>query len=146
MAEFDSDQFTKWNNVPAEKVEPSELGGELRVARFSFDNTGGTSASAGDTINLTRLPEGSRVLFGEIEVETTFATNADLDIGIASDVDKYSDGLDVDATGVSQIAQNVAESGLATDQLGANFEDVIATFVTAGGTGKFQGYLVYVAY
>ena len=148
MTEFNSDQFAKWEATPAEMVEPNELNGELRVARFSFDNTasGATSASANDTIKMTKLPEGSRVLFGELEVTDAFATGATLDIGTSGAQDKYQADLAMDATGVSQIASNVAESGLGSDQLGNTSEDIIGTLESAGGKGAFEGYLVYVAY
>jgi len=144
MATFKSDQFTKWESQPTSNVNPSELSGEVRVARFSFDNTGGTAASSGDTVRLTRLPQNARVLDGKVEVTTTFAANANIQIGVDGTADKYSGTIDVDATGVNDFASSTSENGILSSVTNDGGEELIATFDTAGGNGAFEGYVLYV--
>lgn len=142
--DFNSDQVTKWEATPDEKVRANEFSGEVRIARFSFDNTGGTSASSGDTVELTRLPEGARIIEGSLEVTSTFSANANFNIGDGSSAARFNDSvIDIDATGVNAFAATDGEDGHLTTQLTAD-TPVIATFDTAGGNGAFNGYLLYV--
>jgi len=144
MAEFNSDQIAAVEGTPTTKLRANENEGEVRVARFSFDNTGGTAASSGDTVRLTRLPEKARVLDGKVEVTTTFAGNANIQIGVDGAAGKYSGTIDVDATGVSDFASNTDENGILSTETGDAGEELIATFDTAGGNGAFEGYVLYV--
>lgn len=144
MATYKSDQIAKWEATPASKVNPSEYSAEVRVARFSFDNTGGTSLSASDVVRLTQLPENARVLRGRIDVTTTFATDANIQVGVSGTADKYSDTIDADSTGQTDFAHSASNNGMLSSITGDNGEEIIATFDTAGGNGAFEGYIEYV--
>jgi len=141
---FNSDQVTKWEATPNEKVRANELSGELRVARFSFDNTGGTSANSGDTVELTRLPEGARIVTGVLEVTTTFAANANFNIGDGSSAARFNSSvINIDAAGETEFAKLANEDGNLATELSAE-TPIVATFDTAGGNGAFEGYILYV--
>lgn len=76
MAEHQTDQYAAIEDPVAEGLlNPHELGGTMRVAQFSFSNSG---HSEGDTVRLTRLPPNSTVLGIVISTDTLNAGEYDL--------------------------------------------------------------------
>ena len=57
MANFKSDQITKLDNVPVDKLTPDEAHGRQRIAYFKFTAPTGGLAIA-DTIDLCEVPSG----------------------------------------------------------------------------------------
>lgn len=145
MATFESDQVSGFNAKPVSKVEASQAEAETRIKRFSFDNTGGTSASPGDDVELFDLPPKARVVRGRIEVTTAFGSGANINIGTSGDNDKYTaTAVDADSTGATAFANNTSSNGMLSNTVSEDGETVLATFDTAGGNGAFEGFIEYV--
>jgi hypothetical protein len=173
MATYNSAQEADTRATPNTRIPPAESSGEVRVARFSFDQAatgqGGGSALAGnDIIRLCRLPLGARVIFGELEITTASGNSGiTLDIGDTNDVDRYGDGLATNSATQLNLANTVALHGLLSHRVGtgdatgrdpvdnpADDVDEIhiqATVLDSGSSGvsagqgfAFEGYLLYV--
>jgi len=88
-------QKTKWNqNDPSEFIKTIELGGRMRIAYGSF-----TAATEQSDIQMFNLPNGARILDGEV-VHAALNSSTTLSVGhaayknsagtvVAADVDEY---------------------------------------------------------
>lgn len=145
MAEFDSDQYAKLdgNTVP----EAHEYSGELRVAYFKYTADGTEAAS--DTVNLTTLPKGARVLPGDLHVDALDATAdgattaSTIRVGDSDDDDRYLAATSVDTAYDGKI-NDTDEAGFCHVLTAAT--DIVLTFDAAdvASGDVIEGYLVYV--
>jgi len=89
-------------------------------------------------------PEGARIVTGVLEVTTTFAANANFNIGDGSSAARFNSSvINIDATGETEFAKLANEDGNLATELSAE-TPIVATFDTAGGNGAFEGYILYV--
>lgn len=89
MATFYSNQATKINNLTTgtyAAVPTDELAGRLRVAYFSYSFAG--TEATNDTIRLTKVPAGARIL-GLTYYNEDCGTTVTADFGDAGDVDRF---------------------------------------------------------
>lgn len=127
-----STEYTNATAVPVVNNSPAEMGGRIRVAFFTHDQSGAGDATS--SIALCKLPAGRvRLLLGSSFMYVNWTTtSATLDLGwdsytgqdgVAVDADPNGliDGLDVDAVGL--------RSG----------EDLVTALTnTVGGTKLFE--------
>ena len=74
-----SDQKTKWNqNDPSEMIKTIEQGGRVRVAYGSF-----TAATEQSDIHMFNLPNGARILSGELS-HAALGSSTTLSVGHAA--------------------------------------------------------------
>jgi len=140
MAELYSDQYTKLN--ASTKLDPTELRGRVRIAYFKRSTSAALPVASGDTIKLTQLPSGARVIGGNVAFGAMGAS-ATAKIGTAADDDRYSGSVDVSAAGHSELAGTIAKN--TCDALTADTDIIL----TAGGANyaadkAVVGYLLYV--
>jgi len=136
MANTNSDQIVAIASSSG-KAASNELAGRLRVAYFSV---GTVPTGASDTMTLTKLPKGAKVLGGRCAFSTSQGT-ATTAIGISGTSGKYLAAVVVSTAG-TVIAPTTAEN-LGTDTTAE--ETIIATNATAAWTaGAFKGFLFYV--
>ena len=95
MATVYSVQKTKWDqNDPKENIKPNEMGGRIRVAYALYE---ASSLASGDVIEMFNLPNGARILSGEL-VHDAMGSSTTLSVGHAAykDSDGTTVALDVD--------------------------------------------------
>lgn len=154
---------TEYTNATAEPVvnnSTAELGGRVRVAFATHDQSGAGDATS--SAALFRLPAGRvRVLLPSSAFYVNWTTaSATLDLGwdaytdidgnaVAADVDGLLDGLDVDTVGM-QAGSALAATTLATGGTKV-FESRDGVVIRASSTDTaivagddFVGYLLYV--
>jgi hypothetical protein len=106
MATYSSSQHANYTSVPATLVKPNELGGRRRTAWFSV--TTSAYASTGDTINLTTLPKGARVIAGHIAWAANAASTT-ISIGYTGAATRFLGATAVGASaGTANFANTVA--------------------------------------
>jgi len=89
MATFYSVEATKFTTPSVEGfVRGTDLGGKLRVSFFTY-NFAGTEAT-NDTIVLTKVPQGARIL-GVYVANEDCGTTVTVDIGDSDDTDRLVD-------------------------------------------------------
>ena len=152
MAFLNSDQMTSLLAAPPKRVQPNDLIGRVRIARWSFTVPAG-GVPINDVIRLTKIPKGARIVGGR-EFHSAMSTGAGaatVEIGTYADdgvdtlldVDAFLAATSVDAAGQTDIANTLVLGAL--DQLA---QDVIvgakATVEAWAAAGSFEGYLLYV--
>ena len=143
-----STQYAKTLDTPSVKLDTNELHGRVRVAYADF-----TAATAQETINMFKLPNGARIIGGRVN-HAALGSSTTLSIGhaaydnaagttVAADVDEYKAA----AASTSVSAFNIA----ATTALGENSvvdapDGLVVTATTAGGdaTGLIEVQMTYV--
>ena len=129
-----STQYAKTVDTPSVKISTTELHGRVRVAYADF-----TAATAQETINMFKLPDGARIIGGRLN-HAALGSSTTVSVGhaayvnaagttVAADVDEYKAA----ASSASVGAVNIA----ATTALGENSvvdapDGLIVTATTAG--------------
>ena len=145
-------QKTTWDqNDPSDQVKPNEIGGNVRVAYALYE---ASSLSADEVIEMFNLPNGARILSGEL-VHDAMGSSTTLSVGHAAY--KNADGtvvaLDVDEYKAAAASTSITTVAIAaTSALGKNSvvdadEDGLpVTVVLAGaaGTGTVELKMLYV--
>tara|TARA_B100001094_G_C18037569_1_gene723357 strand:+ start:404 stop:868 length:465 start_codon:yes stop_codon:yes gene_type:complete len=152
MATVYSAQKTKWNqNIPSEMIKPNELGGRLRVAYGLYE---ASSLASGDVIEMFNLPNGARILKGEL-VHDAMGSSTTLSVGHAAYANSAGTtvALDVDEYKAAAASTSITTVDIAaTSALGRNSvvdanEDGIPITVVMGGaagTGTVELVMYYV--
>lgn len=111
MATYRSVQRTKQMASPPKMLAPNELKGRARVAWFEYTVPVGNLA-INDIVELCELPNGSRILGGEIawEAMTTGAAAATGEIGTAASSNRYLEATSMDAIGNTLFANTIARN------------------------------------
>ena len=156
-----SDQVTNQDALPVVKLNTNELGGRIRIARFSFTQ-GAAAGDATSTQDLIKLPPGKTVTILKSMsriVCSAFGASRLLDIGhtgftnndgtaVAAAADVLMDGQDVSAAALIKM-------GLGTNAFTADDaftydarQAITIQAVVAGGTipagATINGYIAYV--
>ena len=152
MATVYSVQKTKWDqNQPKEMIKANELGGRLRVAYALYE---ASSLASGDVIEMFNLPNGARILKGEL-VHDAMGSSTTLSVGhaaytssagatVALDVDEYKAAAASTSITTVDIA---ATSALGRNSVvDANEDGIPITVVMGGaaGTGTVELVMYYV--
>tara|TARA_R100000234_G_C5001895_1_gene180699 strand:+ start:2907 stop:3371 length:465 start_codon:yes stop_codon:yes gene_type:complete len=152
MATVYSVQKTKWDqNTPKEFIKPNELSGRVRIAYASYE---ASSLSAGDVIEMFNLPNGARILSGEL-VHDALGSSTTLSVGHAAYTNSAGTAvaLDVDEYKAAAASTSITTVDIAaTSALGknsvvdANEDGIPITVVLAGaaGTGTIELTMYYV--
>jgi hypothetical protein len=131
MAAYKSTQETKRTASPPKMLAAHELKGRVRVAWFDYTvPTGGVAVD--DTVDLTTLPIGARILGGEMAFEamSSAAGTAQIQVGDGTTADKYLGTTSVDAAGTSPFANTIA----------LNFGEVLEAETTLKATAKGEAW------
>ena len=109
MAVLKSDQITNLDAIPQVLGDPREFGGRIRTAYFSFTVPTGDAATS-DTVQLTKVPSGARIMGGWFAAEamTTAGGDASIQIGDGTTAAKYLGTTSVDAAAEADFAHTVA--------------------------------------
>lgn len=144
MTAHKSVQETKRQASPPKMLATDELAGRVRIAHFKFTVPAG-DAAIDDTIDLTTLPKGARIIAGHLAYEamSTGGAAASVQIGTAASAAKYLGTTSVDAAGTTAFANTVA---LAYGDLLAADTTIIATVKTEAlaATKILTGHILYV--
>lgn len=144
MTAYNSTQETKRTAIPPKPLDTNELKGRVRIAHFRFVVPAGNAAIA-DTVNLTAIPAGARIIGGNAawEAMSTGAGTAQIQIGTSATANAYLDTTSVDAAGSAAFANTVA---LAYGTEVADETVIVATVAgEAWAAGKvLTGHLLYV--
>lgn len=141
MATYSSSQYANYSATPASLVKPNELGGRKRLAYFSV--TTSAYASSGDTINLTTLPKGARVVGGRLAWAANAASTT-ISVGYSGAATRYLGSTAVGASaGAADLANTVALN------LGDELSAATVIVATPGGASwtagtSILGYVEYV--
>lgn len=157
----DSDQIVNMEALPPVRLNTNELGGRLRIARFSFTQ-GAAAGDANSLVNLVKLPPGktvtvlknlSRIVcsaFGAARtLDIGFLAHVNLDgTAVSASIDTLLDGGDVSA--IAELALGVGTAALTVENT-MTFNSrtaveiqakVLGDTIPAGAT--LAGYIVYV--
>ena len=143
-----STQYAKTLDTPSVKLDTNELHGRVRVAYADF-----TAATAQETINMFKLPNGARIIGGRLNhaalggsisvLERKAAYDIAAGTTVAADVDEYKAA----ASSASATGSAVAS----TTALGENSvvdapDGLVVTATTAGAnaTGLIEVQMTYV--
>lgn len=138
MANTNSAQITAMDSSSG-KAAANELSGRVRVAYFSV---AAVPTGAGDTMTLTKLPKGAKVLRGSFQFTVAQGTTATIAIGIAGTTGKYQVAATTNVTTSLDFAL-VAATNMGNDTTAE--ETILATNAAAAWTAAaFRGYMVYV--
>ncbi|WP_428247221.1 hypothetical protein [Ferrovibrio sp.] len=144
MTAHKSIQETKRTAIPPKPLDTTELHGRVRVAYFSFTVPAG-DAAIDDTIALTTLPLGARMIGGHLAYEamSTGGANASVQIGTAASAAKYLGTTSIDAAGSTAFGNTVA---LAYGDLMTADTTILATVKTEAlaATKILAGHILYV--
>ena len=152
MATVYSDvQTQRTQNTPREFVKANELGGEVRVARATYE---ASSLASGDVIEMFSLPDGARILSGTL-AHDALGSSTTLAVGFAAH--KNAAGTDVSASGAAYKAAAASTSAQIVDicatlallngeEVDANEDGktVTATMGGAAGTGTIAVTMMWV--
>lgn len=151
MATTYSAQKTKWDqSTPAVKIKTNEEAGRVRIAYASYE----ASAVAVGTIEMFNLPNGARILSGEV-VHDALGGSTTVSVGHAAynNAAGTAVALDVDAYKAAAASTAIATVAIAaTSALGRNSvidadgTGIPITVVTAGAaaTGTIELTMLYV--
>ena len=151
MATTYSVQKTKWSqNSPKDFIKPNEIHGRVRIAYALYE----ASAVAVGTIEMFNLPNGARILSGEL-VHDALGGSTTASVGHAAYVNSAGTvvALDVDEYKAAAASTGIVTVGIAaTSALGrnsvvdANEDGIPITVVTAGAaaTGTIELTMLYV--
>lgn len=110
MATVYSDVETQLTqNTPREHVKSNELGGEVRVARATYE---ASSLASGDVINMFTLPDGARIISGSL-CHDAMGSSTTLSVGYAAH--KNAAGSDVSASAAAYKAAAASTSAQCVD-------------------------------
>jgi len=138
MANTDSAQITAIASSSG-KAAANELSGRVRVAYFSV---AAVPTGAGDTMTLTKLPKGAKVLRGVLQFSVAQGVTATTAIGIAGTTGKYRVAAVTNAT-TEFVYAEIAAVNMGNDTTAE--ETILATNAAAAWTAAaFRGYLIYV--
>ena len=152
MATVYSDVETQLTqNTPREHVKANELGGEVRVARATYE---ASSLASGDVINMFTLPDGARILQGSL-AHDAMGSSTTLSVGFAAH--KTKAGADVSASAAAYKAAAASTSAQIVDVANTlallngeevdadnNGKTVTVTMGGASGTGTVALTMLYV--
>lgn len=143
MAVHKSTQLANLALSPPVFGDASEGGGRVRKKWFDFTVPAG-NAAVNDTVELLRIPKGSRILGGKIATDgmSSGAGAASIQLGDGTTATKYLGTTSVDTAGTSEFANTLALNfgeKLASELL------LTATVITeAWAAGKLlKGYVEY---
>ena len=145
MAAFSSVQETNRTATPRVLAKPSEEYGKQRVSYFEFTTPAASDPTTGDTINLTFVPSGARILGIHLAFEAAGA-GITLDVGttVAAQSQRYAATIDVSSAGASNVAGDTIANNFG-DSLTA---DTIIMGTVGGGTWaatkKLFGFVTWV--
>lgn len=137
----------------ADAQDESNLNRRVRVRKATYTFAGTEAATA--EVGLFKLPAGATVLpaLSRLQVTTDCATTFTVDIGdtdtttasplVASDVDRYADGVDCGAAGDDAFASGVAAAALYTLGEECWITMKFATLVTPVAAGVINVYVAY---
>ena len=145
-----SDQKTKWDqNDPSEMIKTIEKGGRVRVAYGSY-----TAATEQSDIHMFNLPNGARVLSGELS-HAALGSSTTLSVGhaaynnsagtaVALDVDEYKAAAA--STGVVTVAIAATVALGRNSVINADKDGIPVTVSLAGanGAGLIELLMTYV--
>ena len=145
-----SDQKTKWNqNDPSEMIKTIEQGGRVRVAYGSF-----TAATEQSDIHMFNLPNGARVLSGELS-HAALGSSTTLSVGhaaynnaagtaVALDVDEYKAAAASTGVVTVAIAATVALGRNSVVDADKDGIPVTVSLAGANGAGLIELLMTYV--
>jgi|TARA_R110000803_G_scaffold34612_3_gene75463 hypothetical protein len=151
MATTYSVQKTKWDqDSPKTRIKPNEQAGRVRIAYASYE----ASAVAVGTIEMFNLPNGARILSGEV-VHDALGGSTTVSVGHAAYTNSAGTAvaLDVDEFKAAAASTAIATVAIAaTSALGRNTvvdadgDGLPVTVVTAGAaaTGTIELTMMYV--
>ena len=148
---YSTQQTTLTQDDPSDFVKANELGGEVRVARATYE---ASSLASGDVIEMFTLPDGARILQGLLAHEA-LGSSPTLAVGFAAHT--KADGTAVSASAAAYKAAAASTSAqtvsvaitLATltgEEVDAdeNGKTVTVTMGGAAGTGSIAVTMLYV--
>lgn len=110
--------------IPARLADGREVGAFTKISMFS--KVTGTEWAVNDTVPLGIKPAGHKVTSIKLVTSASLSTTT-IDVGIASDVDKYVDGATLTTTNrVTEIGVNA----VAMDDDPGDEEELFATILT----------------
>tara|TARA_R110002153_G_scaffold56254_4_gene155582 strand:- start:92 stop:550 length:459 start_codon:yes stop_codon:yes gene_type:complete len=145
-----SDQKTKWNqNDPSEMIKTIEQGGRVRVAYGSF-----TAATEQSDIHMFNLPNGARILSGELS-HAALGSSTTLSVGhaaynnaagtaVALDVDEYKAAAASTGVVTVAIAATVALGRNSVVDADKDGLPVTVSLAGANGAGLIELLMTYV--
>lgn len=103
MAQVKSVEMDRMTATPVTVQKANAIGGKIRSYPFTFhtaaaDAEGVGPVASGDTVVLTRLPSGAKVVGGQVSFGV-MGTGATAIIGTTADTDRYSGTLTTPAAG-----------------------------------------------
>lgn len=109
MTAFYSTQVTKLRQTPRAEVKPNEIGGRVRVAYFDFTVPAG-GVDIDDTVELTKIPAGARLLGGKLvsEAMSSGGAAASIQLGDGTTATKYLGTTSIDAAAQADFAHTAA--------------------------------------
>ncbi len=116
---------TDGTQIPAKPGDGRQIGAFTRTSIFS--KVPGTAWAVNDTVPLGIKPAGHTVTSIKLVTDTTLGTTT-IDVGIASDVDKYVDGATL--TTVNRVTEIGVMAAAIDDDPGGE-EELFATILTA---------------
>ncbi len=141
-------QYAKTVDTPSVKLDTTELHGRVRVAYADF-----TSASAQETINMFKLPDGARIIGGRLN-HAALGSSTTVSVGHAAYVNAAGTTVAADVDEYKAAASSASATGSAvasTTALGENSvvdapDGLIITATTAGAnaTGLITVQITYV--
>ena len=145
-----SDQKTKWDqNDPAEMIKTIEKGGRVRVAYGSY-----TAATEQSDIHMFNLPNGARILSGELS-HAALGSSTTLSVGhaaynnaagtaVALDVDEYKAAAASTGVVTVAIAATVALGRNSVVDADKDGIPVTVSLAGANGAGLIELLMTYV--
>ena len=143
-----STQYAKTVAASPSKISTTELHGRVRVAYADF-----TSASAQETINMFKLPDGARIIGGRLN-HAALGSSTTVSVGHAAYVNAAGTTVAADVDEYKAAASSASATGSAvasTTALGENSlvdapDGLIITATTAGAnaTGLITVQMTYV--
>ena len=152
MATVYSDVETQLTqNTPREHVKANELGGEVRVARATYE---ATSLASGDVINMFTLPDGARILQGSL-AHDAMGSSTTLSVGFAAHTNAAGTAVSASAAAYKAAAASTSAqivdvantlALLDGEEVDANQDGktVTVTMGGAAGTGTVALTMLYV--
>lgn len=138
MTTFYSVEMTKVNNVPPEALAPVEHHGKVRLAHVDYTQV--ATGTAGDTVELCKLPAGRVRLIGRLcslyhnitvasaTLDVGWGAHTDLDgVAVDADPDGLDDGVDVDVAGTINLGTVAAVLAVGGNHLFESEEGVVIT-------------------
>lgn len=152
MATVYSDVETQLTqNTPREHVKANELGGEVRVARATYE---ASSLASGDVINMFTLPDGARILQGSL-AHDAMGSSTTLSVGYAAHTNAAGTAVSASAAAYKAAAASTSAqivdvantlALLNGEEVDANQDGktVTVTMGGAAGTGTVALTMLYV--